>query len=303
MTDLPFKPILVNDNDVLSGRGLYIARHPGNERFRTLIKVFRDDAYCQSYSIKEKRAVAKEVMVHIHALDPPGRFLKLERNLSYGKVWKVLSEFETMQKTCQALRDCNRQDRSGYATTILSPIDVVTKAKILSKTGQTIKQRAFAAASKETEKNMLIERFKRSRTNYAKRTNALLTSSVDTCFNPFHSPPPPMMSSGGSSVDNQYLQNYSPNSTSVSPFSSVQSVYHQTTLPSDTEYRSPVMSSRNGIYREVHYPSFSPFNNTPSVNVNMHTLPIDTLETIQHLGLDYSDSISHNYQERIYPRY
>jgi len=76
-------------------------------------------------------------MAHIHTLDPPGRFLKLERNLLHGGiVWSVLSEYKAMQKTYQALRGCNRQDRYGYATTIL---DVVTIEEKVPKMGVTNK--------------------------------------------------------------------------------------------------------------------------------------------------------------------
>ena len=70
--------IIPTDNDVLCGRGVNIASHPGNERFRTLITTRSDAQYCEIYTATEKRAVAEEIVRHIASLDPPGRFLKRE---------------------------------------------------------------------------------------------------------------------------------------------------------------------------------------------------------------------------------
>lgn len=148
--------ITVNDHDVLSGRGVNIAHHSGNQRFRALITTYHDESYCTSYSASEKRAVATEIITHIQDLNPPGRFLK---RLGKGQVsrglagpWQLLSEKEACKKTCQALRDCNRADRSGYADGVSRPPDVVVMAKQVSETGLTTKERAtFAAANAATE--------------------------------------------------------------------------------------------------------------------------------------------------------
>jgi len=245
MIDLHFKHIIVNDNDVLSGRGINISRHPGNERFRTLVKVFRDDAFCQSYSSKEKRAVAKEVMAHIHALDPPGRFLKLEKMTSHGEVWSILSECKAMQKTCQALRDCNRPDRSGYATTLLSPIDVKTKAERISMTGLSIKQRASAAASIEIEKKRIMKSCKRKKAHYSMMTHTPSAYSAGVHDNHFHPPPPPMTSSVRMTygIHSEHLQKYYPKRNSVLPFSTAPPLlYHQSTVPVTVCCPSPISS-------------------------------------------------------------
>lgn len=71
-------PVIVHDHDVLSGRGVNISGHPGNQRYRTLILTRKDGDYCEKYTTSEKRAVAEEIIKHIHSLDPPGRFLKRE---------------------------------------------------------------------------------------------------------------------------------------------------------------------------------------------------------------------------------
>ena len=142
------KAITVHDHDVLSGRGVNIAQHPGNQRFRTLITTFRDQEYCTSYSAGEKRAVALQIIQHIKKLDPPGRFLKRDGrgqgNRGLNGPWDELSEREAIKKTCQALRDCNRQDRQGYAKGVAAPGDVVKVVKEVSHI--PAKERAAAAA-------------------------------------------------------------------------------------------------------------------------------------------------------------
>lgn len=143
--------VVVHPHDVLAGRGVNIAQHPGNQRFRTLISTYKDQAYCSSYTAQEKRAVAQEVMNHITSLDPPGRFLKREGrgHISRGLSgpWEILSEKECIKKTCQALRDCNRLDRTGYAEGVNRPDDVKEVAKVVAGSGKSVKERAKEAAT------------------------------------------------------------------------------------------------------------------------------------------------------------
>ena len=71
----------------------------------------------------------------------------------------MLSKKEALKKTTQAIRDCNRLDRSEYAVRVLPPLDVAVKAKKLSEARLTIKQRAKAAVkavSKEKLSKMVI---------------------------------------------------------------------------------------------------------------------------------------------------
>lgn len=128
--------IIVTDNDILSGRGVNIASHPGNERFRTLITTRADASYCLTYSATEKKAVAEEIVRHICSLDPPGRFLKREGRgqISRGLngPWEELSRRDAIKKTCQALRDCNRIDRETYALGVEVPEDVKIVAQATS---------------------------------------------------------------------------------------------------------------------------------------------------------------------------
>jgi hypothetical protein len=142
--------IVVHNHDVLSGRGVHIAHHPGNERFRSLVTSFTDKHYCTSYTVSEKKALAVQIIQHIRSLDPPGRFLKREGKAGASRglsgPWQVLTEREVIKKACQALRDCNRQDRVGYADTVKPPEDVKKVAETLSRSGLSVRERAVAAA-------------------------------------------------------------------------------------------------------------------------------------------------------------
>lgn len=136
--------VVPNENDVLCGRGVNIAQHPGNERFRTLVNAKRDaaisscDGDLEAAAALEKREVAEGIIAHIKGLNPPGRFLRRQvtpgrRSSTRGKngtgldlsgTWQILSDREAIKKACQALRDCARTDRSGYAVGVLAPPDV-----------------------------------------------------------------------------------------------------------------------------------------------------------------------------------
>jgi hypothetical protein len=144
-------PVIVHDHDVLCGRGVNIAQHRGNERFRTLVTTRADENYCSAYSASEKKAVAEEIIKHIKSLDPPGRFLRRDgrgqssRGLSGP--WEELNERDAIKKTCQALRDCNREDRQGYADGVAMPGDVLQNAEQRAQLGLSGKELAAAAAA------------------------------------------------------------------------------------------------------------------------------------------------------------
>ena len=143
--------IVPTKHDVLSGRGVNIAQLPGNERFRALVNSRYDPNYCSQYSTTEKRAVAREIIAHIQSLDPPGRFLRRVGRARNARglegPWEELSEMEAIKKTVQALRDCNRPDRSGYAGMVAVPDDVRRNQEIRSQTGLSNKQYAEQAAA------------------------------------------------------------------------------------------------------------------------------------------------------------
>jgi len=144
----------VTEHDVLSGRGISISQHAGNERFRALVNSRYDVNYCSSYTLPEKRAVAEDIISHIKALNPPGRFLKRPGGRFNKKgvrgldgPWVVLSKEECIKKTCQALRDCNRQDRSGYAAAVSVPHDVQYYNQVRSQTGLSKRELAQSVAA------------------------------------------------------------------------------------------------------------------------------------------------------------
>ena len=121
--------VVVHQHDVLNGRGVNMAHHPGNERFRSLIQSRSDPSYCSSYSIIEKKALSEEIVRHIESLDPPGRFLKRSGKTKNRRglqgPWEIMSREEAVKKARQALRDCNRLDRDGYARSVAAPADVL----------------------------------------------------------------------------------------------------------------------------------------------------------------------------------
>jgi hypothetical protein len=153
--------IVVHDHDVLSGRGVNIAQHRGNERFRALVQSRYDDDYCASYTTLEKRAVAEEIIRLIRnsssacaavnqetptPLPLPGRFLKRTGRANNARglqgPWEELTGREAIKKTCQALRDCNRLDRTGYAAAVAVPEDVRHNQELRSKMGLSNKEYA-----------------------------------------------------------------------------------------------------------------------------------------------------------------
>ena len=140
--------ITVHANDVLNGRGVKIAQHPGNLRFRSLVKGKYDECYCEKFSSSEKKALAREIINHItQKLNPPGRFLK--RHGEDGP-WMELSKSEVEKKTKQALRDCNRADRTGYAQLVAVPQDVRRADLERKQSGLSLQEHARRQLGKET---------------------------------------------------------------------------------------------------------------------------------------------------------
>lgn len=90
----------VNENDVLCGRGGATNSHAGNRSYRELVKSFKDK-YLKAKK-KQKPNVAAEVVAKIRSLDPPGRFLKKDKESG----WYVdIGDARAKEKTSQALRE------------------------------------------------------------------------------------------------------------------------------------------------------------------------------------------------------
>lgn len=90
----------INDNDVLCGRGGATNSHCGNRSYRKLVKKFKDK-YLKAKK-KEKPSVAAEVVEIIRNLDPPGRFLKKDKETGW---YLDIGDARAKEKTSQALRE------------------------------------------------------------------------------------------------------------------------------------------------------------------------------------------------------
>jgi len=97
--------------------------------------------------------VAEAIIHHIYNLEPPGRFLKRDgrgrRSRGLEGPWQIISEKEMVKKTTQALRDCNRQDRKGYAEGVAVPTDVEQSALFRAQSGLTTKEHAVQLACRK----------------------------------------------------------------------------------------------------------------------------------------------------------
>lgn len=171
--------IVLRDNDVLNGRGVAIAQRAGNQRFRYLVSQMKDSSYCEKFSSSEKKALACEIIKKIKELQPPGRFLKKDRDGCYAE----LSEAEVLKKTKQALRDCSRPDREGYASQVEVPQDVNIRRSGLSV--QEIARRHINEQSKRS-KSRSTNRIQRTPSNStsASRSSRRATQKASTmaCF-------------------------------------------------------------------------------------------------------------------------
>jgi len=87
-------------NDILSGRGNGVNKHPGNLNFRKIV-----ESYKHQYVVAikcEKPAFSQLIVKKVQSLSPPGRFLKKDASAGH---WYELSPKEALTKTRQALRE------------------------------------------------------------------------------------------------------------------------------------------------------------------------------------------------------
>eukprot|EP00536_Pseudo-nitzschia_multiseries_P011348 jgi/Psemu1/205587/e_gw1.382.14.1 len=87
-------------HDVLSGRGNFVNYHDGNEYFRRLVRQHKVEyVNCPK---QQKGRFSKLIVEAIRARDPPGRFLKQDKD---SKLWHDIGEKKALDKTRQALRE------------------------------------------------------------------------------------------------------------------------------------------------------------------------------------------------------
>merc|ERR1740130_1607848 len=93
--------IVVQLNDVLCGRGGETNHHPGNVRYRSLVK-----AYQKLYLLAKRRdkpKIAQCIVVSVRGVN--GRFLKRTKNANKGSAWVDVGNVKAREKTSQALRE------------------------------------------------------------------------------------------------------------------------------------------------------------------------------------------------------
>jgi hypothetical protein len=87
-------------HDVLRGKGKKINSHAGNQHFRFFVKKLEEA--CALGPKESKPFYANYIIKQIESLDPPGRFLKQDKNTG---MWHEVSKKKRKEKTLQALRE------------------------------------------------------------------------------------------------------------------------------------------------------------------------------------------------------
>eukprot|EP00594_Rhizosolenia_setigera_P002703 CAMPEP_0178954652 /NCGR_PEP_ID=MMETSP0789-20121207/9120_1 /TAXON_ID=3005 /ORGANISM="Rhizosolenia setigera, Strain CCMP 1694" /LENGTH=365 /DNA_ID=CAMNT_0020636099 /DNA_START=79 /DNA_END=1176 /DNA_ORIENTATION=+ len=100
----------VNENDVLCGRGGETNHHPGNVRYRKLVKSHQR-AYLNAKR-RDKPRIARVIVDTIRRQSPPGRFLKKDSN---NGTWRDVGNVKAREKTSQALREGAPEIRDSFS--------------------------------------------------------------------------------------------------------------------------------------------------------------------------------------------
>ena len=91
-----------NPNDVLCGRGGRINSHTGNIQFREIIASLKKDYLAKTTKKLEKAHIAAKIIYDIRSMEPPGRFLKENRDTG---LWFDIGDAKAIKKAGQALRE------------------------------------------------------------------------------------------------------------------------------------------------------------------------------------------------------
>jgi len=105
-----------NHNDVLSGRGGAVNRHPGNVRYRNLVDAIKAEYLSPTTRKLEKGYIATSIVNTVRQFDPPGRFLK-EEPVGSG-IWYEIGDKVAIRKTGQALRENSSEYRNIWMDAI-----------------------------------------------------------------------------------------------------------------------------------------------------------------------------------------
>jgi len=120
---------MINENDVLLGRGGFTNNHTGNRRFRRLVQQYQLQYFHASKN--EKPAIASVIVHAIRSANPPGRFLKKSSKMDEAAVdadddsvssggrrssWKDVGDLRAREKVSQALREKAPELKAMYTT-------------------------------------------------------------------------------------------------------------------------------------------------------------------------------------------
>jgi len=122
-----------NMNDVLSGRGGRINNHSGNLYYRTLVNNYKHNYLDKNTKKLDKVKIANQIVMLIRTTNPPGRFLKQDKDT---KCWKEIGDVEARKKAGRAMRENAPDSGLQLEDTILQPLPYRPYAE-LGKNGQT----------------------------------------------------------------------------------------------------------------------------------------------------------------------
>jgi len=91
-----------NMNDVLSGSGGRIIKHSGNLYYRTLVNNYKHNYLDKNTKKLHKVKIANQIVMRIRTTNPPGRFLKQDKDT---KCWKEIGDVEARKKAGRAMRE------------------------------------------------------------------------------------------------------------------------------------------------------------------------------------------------------
>ena len=112
-----------SENDVLIGRGRRNLRHPGNQRYQSIIKSLKPE---YDVAPKSLRGVyGNHIFNLIHNLSPPGRFLMKDK---VSGSWIEVDHEEAVKRARQALRDTKKLVRTPAQKALFPSGEVVAAA-------------------------------------------------------------------------------------------------------------------------------------------------------------------------------
>ena len=85
--------------------------HSGNKRYRTLVNSVKAEYLSPKTRKMQKSHIAAQIVWTVRESDPPGRFLKVDKNTG---MWQEIGDKAAFRKTGQALRENSSEYRSCW---------------------------------------------------------------------------------------------------------------------------------------------------------------------------------------------